>query len=431
MFDKYLRAITDENERKEILALLRARIVALAVAVVALVALVVESVVFDDILANGGEAPMWPGYLTIALFAAGIIGYFVLRSVFWSKFSLILRREPREGEPEELAEYRRKLRAERTEDKVAIAKYSKFAIVGVAVALVLIVVESIMYPESEELGTLSYVGIGIFAVGLIASLISYGVYDGKKKNSAPDADICAKLDEMQGREHRYSLKEDKNAQSIDYLFPTLELRERAEKLKKNYSMQLTSTLIVASMMALCTVCVFCFGKVLEVNLSGYAYPIFVGMVLILTALASVQPLHYISKVEKEQLKELEQNPEYAKNLEIYRMYEEFSRVKGKTVAISAALSVLISVLIAVFVPDKPWSALCVIILIGGLFMYNRLYAKLRQSVIPLEKEIDELNAKKEACGENVVKDGDNEKGGDDFFDSPGDGEVGKDDDLKL
>lgn len=50
MFDKYLRAISDENERKEILRLLRFRIAAMAVAVAALIALVVESVVFDGII---------------------------------------------------------------------------------------------------------------------------------------------------------------------------------------------------------------------------------------------------------------------------------------------------------------------------------------------------------------------------------------------
>lgn len=37
MFDKYLRAISDENERKEILRLLRLRIAAMAVAVAALI----------------------------------------------------------------------------------------------------------------------------------------------------------------------------------------------------------------------------------------------------------------------------------------------------------------------------------------------------------------------------------------------------------
>lgn len=404
MFDN----ITDETEKKEILTLLRARMAALAVAVAAVVALVVESVAFDNIIANGGEAPMWPGYLTIALFAAGLVGYFVLRSVFWSKFSLILRREPREGEPEELVGYRKILRAERTQDKVAIRKYSKFALIGLVVAVVLIFVETIMYPESEELGTLSYVGIGVFAVGLVASFVCYGIYDEKKKKSgaAPDADISAKLDEMQGREHRYSLKDDKNAQSIDYLFPTPEIREKAEKYKKNYSQQLAISLIISSVMALCVICVFCFGKVLDINLSGYAYPIFVGMVLILTTLASIQPLYYVSKVEKEQLKELEQNPEYEKNLQIYRMYEEFSRVKGKTVIFAAVLSILVSLAIAVAVPDKPWSALSVFILIGGLFLYNRYYAGLRQSVIPIEKEIDALNAENQRREIENKEDGD-------------------------
>ena len=233
MFDKYLRAISDENERKEILRLLRFRIAAMAVAVAALIALVVESVVFDGIIEKGGEAPMWLGYITIALFAAGLIGYFVLRAVFWSRFCFILTREPKEGEPEELILYRKKLRAERTEDRAAIKRYSKFAIVGLILFVVLLVAEVILYPEKEELGALSLTGLVLFAVGLVVSLICYGIYDEKKKkNKTDDSDIAAKLDEMQGREYRYSLKEDKNARSLDYLFPTPEIREKAEKYKK-------------------------------------------------------------------------------------------------------------------------------------------------------------------------------------------------------
>lgn len=425
MFDKYLRAISDENERKEILRLLRFRIAAMAVAVAALIALVVESVVFDGIIEKGGEAPMWPGYITIALFAAGLIGYFVLRAVFWSRFCFILTREPKEGEPEELTLYRKKLRAERTEDRAAIKKYSKFAIVGLILFVVLLVAEVILYPEKEELGALSLTGLVLFAVGLVVSFICYGIYDEKKKkNKTDDSDIAAKLDEMQGREYRYSLKEDKNARSLDYLFPTPEIREKAEKYKKNYGIQLLSTVIVASMMAFCTVCVFCFGKVLEINLSGFAYPIFVTMVLILTLLASIQPLHYLFKVEKEQLKELETNTEYSKNLEIYKMYEEYSRFKGKTALFAVIASIAVSLLVAAFIPDKPWSALSVVIIVGGLLLHNKLYGEFRKSVIPLEKEIDAMKAEK------AVADDEKDNGEADFSNVPRSGEE-KDEGLKF
>lgn len=181
----------------------------------------------------------------------------------------------------------------------------------------------------------------------------------------------------------------KNASDYDYLFPDRKLRERAEKQRKNYSFQLLSSALISSFMAIGTVCVLCTGWVLEINLMGYAYPIFLGMAFFLTFLASLQTFHYLSKTEKEQRKRLVGRKECEKIIELYSRYDEYYRFKGKILPFMMIVSLLVSLAIAVPLPDKPWSAIAIVFLVIGAILNNKYYAAFRESIAPLQKEIDE------------------------------------------
>lgn len=180
-----------------------------------------------------------------------------------------------------------------------------------------------------------------------------------------------------------------------YLYPDPELRERAEKLRKNYFYQLISSAVVSSAMAAGVVCVFFTGWVIERNLIGYAYPVFISTAFFLTFLATLQTAYYLGKTEKEQRRMIEGKPGYAKVEELYEKYDEYYKFKGKTILIAAFASVVASLPIAVFFPDKPWSAACLAIIVLGGVLHNGYYTEFRERVAPLEDQIEEEERKRE------------------------------------
>lgn len=179
----------------------------------------------------------------------------------------------------------------------------------------------------------------------------------------------------------------------EYLFPDPDLREKAEKCRKNYGYQLLSSAIVTSFMAICIICVFCTGWVLETNLIGYAYPIFFGTTTLLTTLACLQSAYYVGKVEKEQRKRIEGKPEYAKTAELYELYDEYGKFRGKTIVFSMLVSIVVSLAVALVFPDKLWSFSAFAVVALGAVLQKNFYAAFREKVSAKQKEIDEENAK--------------------------------------
>lgn len=58
-----------------------------------------------------------------------------------------------------------------------------------------------------------------------------------------------------------------------YLFPDPELRKEAEKLSKDYGIQLVCSAIASAVMAIVIICICCTGWVFQVRLLGFACPI--------------------------------------------------------------------------------------------------------------------------------------------------------------
>lgn len=174
-----------------------------------------------------------------------------------------------------------------------------------------------------------------------------------------------------------------------YLFPDPELRKEAEKLSKDYGIQLVCSAIASAVMAIVIICVCCTGWVFQVRLLGFACPIFIGVTLSLTVLASLQPLAKLAKVEKAQKEALKKDPKYEKNLLLYQKYDSFTKARGKTVIIAALISFAVSLVIGALMPDKLWSAAGFLPMVGGVAFSNRFYAGFRQSAEQIQREIDE------------------------------------------
>lgn len=406
MFVRYLRAVGDAEQRKKLRAMMIARAVCRVAAAVALIAALAEIAVFSAVVKDGSAAGETAVGITAAVAVVAFIADIVLGRTVTAKLTGILSKPPADGESEEMTAYRKKLIGEIREDGEAFRRNVRPLLVGAVFLLFFVFIEACVFPGKEEMGTLSLVGTGLFAVGLAFTVILQVRYVLKKNAAvkAEDVKLAEKLDEAQGLPKKYVAAEDRGAHDLSYLFPTPWIRKRAEAAKSDYARMLSVNGVVSSVMALCVIFVFCSGTVFENALWGYAYPIFVTFTSLLIFLSSLQPLGRIKKIEKEQLKEMEGKPEFAKNLELYGRYKQYSKRKGKILLFALIASIVASFALAVPFPGQAWSFAAVAILVAGLFANKKFFGDFRLSVMPLEKEIDELNANRkatsDACGED-------------------------------
>ena len=146
------------------------------------------------------------------------------------------------------------------------------------------------------------------------------------------------------------------------------------------------------------------------NLSGYAYPVFLSILAVGVFAATLPFVLQLGKLEKQQKIQLESNPAYAKNLAIYRKYEQFSKVKGKVIIICLLLSIIVGFMLAVLFPDAAWSVFSVILIFAGAFLNNKFVAELRKEVRPIEDEIErERRLSQESVPANQVTNSDREE----------------------
>lgn len=109
-----------------------------------------------------------------------------------------------------------------------------------------------------------------------------------------------------------------------------------------------------------------------------------------------------------QKRELESNPEYAKNLEWYNLNDNFHKFNGKIYFICLAVAIVLGWVLAILFPHDLWSLLAFVPIIIVVVINNKFVKDLRKKAIPIENEIDRQNALREkACadtdtGENAV-----------------------------
>lgn len=408
-FAKYARAVSDEGERRSLYKKYAAKIIALIVFYVLCAAALVGMIALENYLNES-----WALYTVTALLCTWVISG-IVALILWLSFKRayreILNRPARSGEMPEVASYRQKV----AQDKKSTFRKLWWAwlVFGIcAVAFVaLIAVEAIKNPDGEEMGVFGSVGTLVLLAGVLTLFFAYFInavlkqQKGKaiEQQTAPEA---AAIDRAQGRKSTYDIQSDRNAQ-IDkmytYLFPDETLRERAHAERKRRTKIITPAIIILGIVSIVALVIF-----LRFDLLGYPLPVMLTLLLGGTALLSICTGGKLKAIESEQKRELESNPEYAKNLEWYNLNDNFHKFNGKIYFICLAVAIVLGWVLAILFPHDLWSLLAFVPIIIVVVINNKFVKDLRKKAIPIENEIDRQNALREkACadtdtGENAV-----------------------------
>lgn len=408
-FAKYARAVSDEGERRSLYKKYAAKIIALIVFYVLCAALLVGMFALENHLNES-----WALYSVTALLCTWIISG-IVALILWLSFKRayreILNRPARSDEMPEVASYRQKV----VQDKKSTFRklwwaWIVFGICAVAF-IALIAVETIKNPDGEEMGAYGSVGTLLLLAGVLALSFAYIINAALKQSKGKaieqqTASEAAAIDRAQGRKIRYELQADVNAQvekMYTYLFPNEDLRERAHAERKRRTKIMTPIIIILGVMSIAALVVF-----LRFGLMGYPLPVMFTLLLGGTALWSACTGGKLKAIESEQKRELESNPEYAKNLEWYNLNYNSKKIISKIYLICLAFAIVIGWVLGVLFPYGAWSLFAFLPILIFIVFNNKMVKDMRQKVIPIENEIDRQNAVREdACadidvGENAV-----------------------------
>lgn len=393
LFAKYARAVSDERERAWLYGKYRTKTVVNAIFIALCVAFFVLAVVLNPYIEQD-----WVLLLMMALMF-GWIGFGIaslcLLVSFKRTYRAILNRPAYEGEMPEVASYRQKVAADR---KSTIKKmWWAWLIFGICAALfiALITVDTIKNPDGEEMGVYGSVGTLLLLAGALTLFFAYFIsavlkqQKGKaiEQQTATEAEA---IDRAQGRETRYDPQADVNIQvekMFEYLFPNEELRERAHAERKRRTKIITPTVVILGIAAIAAIFIFA-----RFDLFGYAIPAVYTLLFGGTALISVCTGGKLKAIEKEQKAELDSRSEYAKNLEWYRLYDNFYKFKGKIIYICLAAGTALGWALAIPFPPSSWPLISIVPVVVGIIVNSKLVNDLRKKALPIEKQIDEQRA---------------------------------------
>lgn len=403
LFVKYARAVADEGERRALFRLYCAMFWTAAVFFALSAAVVIESFLLPE------EAESGMPYLIFAvsglLWLTMGVAALVTALVFRAEYKKILKRAPSAGEMPEIAAYRSKVQAGYSRRRKVTAPLVVLLLAGAAVMIALIIADVVLYPEAESLTALGYAGIVVFGLCALIFTLVWMFSEMKRSLNGDAAEMqtaeeARAIDAAQGRKHGYSLREDKNAQSYRYLFPDEELRREAEALRKR---QQTAVMRVVFVLAVAVgavlMAVMAIPSLDALFPQGFYIPVAFTLLFAAAIAVSLPALKKFGALEKRQKARLEEVPEYAVHLEIYRKYEAFSKFKGKAIWLFFAAALLLGYVLAAVFPDEVWSLTAVIPLLAGLWVNNALVASLRKEVLPLEAKIDRMEAERASAEE--------------------------------
>lgn len=396
-FIKYARAVSDENERKSLYRLYCIKTIALCIFYVLCLAVIVEALFIGDAMSadDGNWLPFIIFGITLLLWFASALSALAFWFSFRISYHRILNRAPMENEMPEVISYRQKTK----DSKKSFLKSFWWAVVllvmGTICMFILITVDVIQNPDSEDLTLLSDVGIGIFAVCLGIFMFSLLFIQMKRTSEGKTVEMKTEkeakvIDAAQGRKHRYSLAEDNNAQSYRYLFPNGKLYIQAEALRAK---QLNAALIAVMLLCIVGIAValiFFSPIVFDWKLEGFAFPVFMTITFVGTFVVILPYSVRQMTLEKRQKEELETYPVYEKNLALYRKYEAFSKGKGRILYIFIFTAFVLAFALAIAFPDKLWSLFSVVPLFLGIALNSKLISDLRKEALPIEEEIDRI-----------------------------------------
>ncbi len=401
LFEKYARAVSDGRERDWLFSKFKLKTVVSIIFYALCVVVIVLALTLEPVI----EEPWAFMLLTAVVFAWIVMGItsLVLWISFRRSYKNILNRPASDGEMPEITAYRQKTaEANRSNFKKLWWAWLIFGMCAVAF-IVLIALDVISNPDSESMGVYGTAAFWVLLAGALALVLSYILKSTINRQNGQTleqstADEVKAIDEAQGRETKYSLQSDPNLSSYKYLFPEPALYEKAEGVRKRYAKFATFGIAAVMIVAVAAVILLLFSENLGMNISGYAMPVGLTIAFFGCVLINLSANIKLTRIEKEQVELLKSNPGYAKNLEWYNLYNDFSRFKGKLYILFFVIGIALGWALAILFPDKAWALFCIAPVISGLAINQVLVKKLRQKAIPIEREIDARN------GQNPLED---------------------------
>lgn len=392
-FAKYARAVSDEREREWLYKKYRAKTVVSIIFYTLCVAIIAGALALNPYIEQDWALAVM-GVIILAW-----IGFAIAALCLWISFkktyATILNRPAYSDEMPEVVAYRKKV----ADDKKSTFKklWWAWAIFGTCVVgfIVCIVMETIYNGDSEEFGAWGTAAIWVLLAGVLVIAFAYIINNslkqqqGKTVEQQTETEALA-IDKAQGRKHEYNIQADNIVQTTyKYLFTNAKLRGEAEEIRKKYSKILTVGVVACSAVAIIVAIVLlCSASIFGKNLSGYVMPIVLTCIFGGAFIFSIPMTIKLNDVENRQKKELEARPEYAKNLEWYRLNDSFYKFKGKILFILIAVGIVTGWVLAILFPAAAWSLLSVVPIMIGALVNIKLVKGLRQKSIPLEREID-------------------------------------------
>ena len=394
-FAKYARAVSDGRERKRLYNLYCARIISEIIFFALCAAIIIESLIFSEAMetAEITDLPFIVFGVTLLLWIISAIVTLALWLSFRSAYKRILNSPARADEMPQVASYRQKVK----DDKKSTFRKLWWAwlVFGLCAAafIACIAMEVIKNPESEEFGAWGIAAFWVLLAGVLVIVFAYMYLNIKRQQSSNTIEQQTEneakaIDEAQGRRHKYNLQSDPNLQTFRYLFRDKELYAEAELIRKKRTKIITTGVIILTVAAIAAAIVFFASGTFGDGLSGYAMPAAFTLIFGGVFLLSLPLRRAYADIEKRQKAELETNPAYARNLEWYKLYENFSKFKGKVYIIFIAAGIVLGWVLAALFPSSVWSLFMLAPIIAGLLINNALVKDLRRKAIPIEREID-------------------------------------------
>lgn len=393
-FAKYARAVQDEARRCALYRLYAVKAVLFIISMALSLAVIVEACVVAALPEDKLPFALAIAFLvTLALWLICGAALIAVTIVFRLRYNAILDLPASEGELPEVTAYRQKTAQGR---RSAFKKlWWTWVVFGVCMAaFVVCLVMEIIYNTGDDLDAWGIASSVALSVGILTVILGYGIYKNVnlQKGRTPEQQTAAEaeaIDSAQGRKHSYDLQSDPNIGTYKYLFPNRRLYAAAEEVRRKYSKITLVVGIVLAIAALAVITVLYSPEITGADVKGYAVPaaftLLFGGLLVCTLPANIK----LTALEREQKRELEENPEYAKYYEWYKLYSGFARFKGKIYLIFIIVSVILAWVLAAVLPATLCSSLSLIPLIGGLLLNQALVKGLRRQAIPIEREIDE------------------------------------------
>ncbi len=394
-FAKYARAVSDERERQWLYNKYKTKTIISIIFYCLCAAVIVLALALGSDLDSN-----WKLMLFFLVFLAWI-GFAIADLCLWLSFrkayNAILKRPAYTGEMPEVTSYRQKT----VQDKKSTFKKLWWAwlIFGLGVVgfIVCLALEFIKNPDGEEFtiwGNAAIISLFIGALVIAFAYIfinSIKQQQGKAVEQQTAAETAA-IDKAQGRKNEYKLQNDPNLNTYKYMFPNKELYEQAESLRVKYSKKVTIGIITAVIVTAIVVIALYAANVFNQSTEGYALPTALTVVYLVMFLFILIPRQRreLNALEKKQKAELKDNPDYAKNLEWYKLNDDFYKVKGRLINIFYVVGVGLGWVLAVILPDTLWSLTSLAVIFIGLIINNSLVKNLRLNARPIEHDIDEL-----------------------------------------